>query len=954
MRATQIAAVEHRALVYMSVQAACLAGLLFMLDQREPTRPAAPAAAARVAAERGAADAAAVTVAIRPELGFGPIRIAVVERGQVERVVAGGLRGEVTANGVALADDRFASWIVGVVRARSSWLFLAADGAVARADSFLGPLESLGYVPGIAEGTLAALTASQGRLAILTRDPHAMLWTTDGSAPVAAVRGLPPGIVMSAAFADAEHGMIVVEGGAVFATRDAARSFARVDLGDTAAATVAAMDGALYVTTSEGVAIFERDGVLRRGPGPVQAVPGPALPAVFGVEDEADARVHRQVFTAVVQRYGALVVEALYGAIAGNGRPVVAVDHGLAALDGSPSALDLTQLEHGHACRVSRWGDDLALICLDGLFRADAKTLRATKVTAESGFQDVAVSSDGVHAAWECEQGRASLCLLDGSRVIRRPHRSDRLLGLHGDAAVVLRPQRERAALVLIDAATGAERRSVALPRAPAGTELAGAWQMTADGAAVIATARAAATTGQAAGESWLVRVGLPDGAVTTGRLPRGAIRAGFASAERGVAAGEDASTLWLTTDGGAHWQARHAVSGVNRSIACSAGRCVVDDLVVVSFDWPIARAADRVIAAPVQAAAPPAPSRGPGLACKAVDAAQPAPDRNELCRGELDARGRLRFREPNVDVTLAVAPDGRWTAAWHGRDWRGPYPTRVAAGMMAPPGETGWLQPARATREGVVISQVGDAQRLVWMPAGGHAAQIGDPDLPAAALDDLLTLPGGELAVLLRFKASGQPDRDYYRLQVVGPGGAIRAHRTYAWDWGRNAAVGFLDGTAGVQWAESDPARPRWFVSIDAAAPSRALAALDVAATPVCRTPPGAAGRLSIRIEGPELQDWPADQGKSIARLYWRDGERPCLQAIEARQLLLGGRDVFVAASPRGDLRTVLDLPDVQKVRSLRCGLELAGDAESRGPGFGETWGAWKAGEVCSSGAPP
>ncbi|HEY0476978.1 MAG TPA: hypothetical protein VGD37_05610 [Kofleriaceae bacterium] len=251
-------------------------------------------------------------------------------------------------------------------------------------------------------------------------------------------------------------------------------------------------------------------------------------------------------------------------------------------------------------------------------------------------------------------------------------------------------------------------------------------------------------------------------------------------------------------------------------------------------------------------------------------------------------------------------------------------------------------------------MSHVEGAGRLVWMPASGRAALIEDPELPAAELDDLLTLPTGELAVLLRFKGPGQPDRDYYRLLVVGEGGAIRAHRTYAWAWGRNGAIGLVDGTAGVQWAETDPARPRWFLPIDAAAPSRALATLDVAAMPVCRMPPGSPGRLSIRVEGPELQDRPADQGKSIARVYWRDGERPCVEAIEARQQLLGGRDVFVAASPRGDLRTVLDLPDVQKVRSLRCELGLTGDAGSPGPGFGESWGAWTAGEVCSSGAPP
>jgi hypothetical protein len=432
-------------------------------------------------------------------VGVVPQGMSVVERGHVTRVVAGSLRAELTADGVALADDRFEFRIMAAVRATpagAAWLFLAADGTVARASSFLGPLEPLGHVPQLEDRTLDSLTASQGRLAIATRDPHASLWTTDGSAPVAPAHDLPPGNVVSAAFADADHGMIVVEGGALFLTRDGMRSFARIDLGDAAAATVAAMDGALYVMTSSGGARFDRDGTLRDAPGTVSVMPPPQDPAPFSVADR-DALLYRRLFTAALRRYGALVAEAFYGTITADGRPVVAVEHTkvhtLVALDGPPPDVDLTVLEHYRPCMVRRWGDDLALACGDGLFRASAKTLRSTLVTAESSSLDLPLSSDGIHAAWECDRGSTSLCLLDGSRVIRHPRGSDRLLGLHGSAAVVWRQLPGAPALVLVDAATGIEQRSFAPGNPPVGTAIAGRWQLTADGAAATAVATAPA-----------------------------------------------------------------------------------------------------------------------------------------------------------------------------------------------------------------------------------------------------------------------------------------------------------------------------------------------------------------------------------------------------------------------------------------------------------------------------
>jgi hypothetical protein len=956
-RATQIAIVDHRTVVHLSLQAACIASLLFAADGHDTRRAAPPDPA--VLAQASPNDAAVATVAMRLDVGVVPLGIAVVERGDVTRVIAGPLRAELTADGVALADDRFGDRIVAAVRAApagAAWLFLAADGTVARARSFLGPLEPLGHVPQPENGMVGSPTASQGRLAIRTRDPDASLWTTDGSAPVAPAQDLPPGIVVSAAFVDADHGMIVIEGGALFLTRDGMRSFVRVGLGGAAAASVVGREGALYVTTSSGVAIFDRGGALREGPGAAAAVPPLPDPVWLPVSDR-DAALYRRVFTAALHRYGALVAEAFYGTIAADGRPVVAVDpphskgvNMLVALDGPPPDVDLTALEHYRRCVVRRWGDHLGLACGDGLFRADATTLRPTLVTAKSVLLDVALSGDGVHAAWSCG---TSLCLLDGSRVIERPYGSDRLLGLHGSAAVVWRQRGDGPALVLIDAATGIER-SFALRELPSGVGTANAWQLTADGAAAIAVAPG---PDPARGESRLLRLALSDGAVTPVPLPRGAIRAGFLSAERGVAAGEDASTLWLTSDGGASWHARHAMSGVNRRIRCSDGRCVVDDLILVSFERPVPRATDRVLVSPEQRV-PPRPHQSLGLDCRVNDTARRARDRGSLCGGELDAGGRVRLHNPGADVALTATAGGRWTVTWRGRDARGRYTGRAAAGELSLRGSIEWLELARATREGVVMtvtsevvtSEAGEIRSLVWMPANGQAARVGDPDLPDAAVDDLLTLPTGELAVLLRFKVRDQPDHNYYRLLVVDREGRVRARRTYSWEWSRNGAIAFLDGTIGVQWAETDPARSRWFLAIDAAAPSRALAAVDVAAVSVCKALPGAAGAAAITIEGPEFQNWPADQGKAVARLYWRGDERPCLQAIELRQPHLGGRDVYVAASPRGDLRTVLDLPDVQKLRSLRCEVttEQGPEPDRPGSGLGETWGAWAVDGTC------
>ena len=233
----------------------------------------------------------ATTIEVVPE--FGPdSRAYLADRAPgVDRVISGSLRAELTPDQVHLAEDQPAASIIGVARVRQGWLFLAADGAVTRADSFLGPLHPLGQVRPPPDAQIVPLPAMAGRLAFAASDPRATLWTTDGTAPIAPAVGAPAGI-KSVAFADADHGMVVVTGGELFGTRDGAASFERIDLGDAAAAGVASVHGELHVATSSGTAVFDRDGVRT---GSSTEDPRPA----------DDPKLAARVYAAALRRYGA-------------------------------------------------------------------------------------------------------------------------------------------------------------------------------------------------------------------------------------------------------------------------------------------------------------------------------------------------------------------------------------------------------------------------------------------------------------------------------------------------------------------------------------------------------------------------------------------------------------------------------------------------------------------------
>jgi hypothetical protein len=915
----------------------------------------------------GAADSpSAATVALLPYISvLGAEAVGVVERGgEVERFVAGPLRCEVTANQVTFADDRFAFGIIAVTRAKGGWLFVAADGAVARADSFLGPLRPLGHVPRAAlEMSFGVLPPSAGRLAVLAPDPRESLWTTDGSSPVAPARGVP-GDVLSVAFADADHGMVVIEGGELFATRDGAASFERVDLGDVAAAAVAHVDGGLVVTTSAGFIAFDREGKLV-GPVSTSAV----TPARLNDHVPEEWMIYRRILAASFRRHGALMAESLGGVVAADGRVLVPVDHELKSLDEASDA-EVAARQSVQPCLGARWGGGVALVCEDGLFSVAAATQgAATQGATTPGattpgaavvrratwneWKAPRLSEDGIHAAWLCgsrQDALDELCMVAGGRETRRPLGDDRLIGSHGDEVVVRRSSPAAHAVVLIDAATGEERRSFAVRVPPGAPSVADdAWQVTPDGT-VFATARAPSAAAAAPGESWLIRVALADGAVAIVRLPDGATRSGFISAARGVAANDDAARLWFTDDGGAHWREHEALPAPYHyggayaaswmSLRCSGSRCVIDKRVVIAFDRSLSRGNDRVVASPSWVDVPPTWPDGAALACSAREVARRAGAGGDAS-GPLDARGNLHLRKVNADVTLHVIAGGRWEAAWRGQDSVGPFSSRRAAGHVAPRGADGDHCEAHPTREGLMMACYGETRRIVWMPVPGRPSVIED-EHGSVMVEDALALPGGRLAVLLLVPAEHLPVyASYHRLVLVGRDGKTIAERTYYWSAATFAGIALSDGMVGIELTGRDPTGSRWFVPIALSAPIRELARLDLASTPICGVPARTTSAVSITVEEVELEERFHD-GMIIARVYLRDEGRPCIQAIELREPSLSEREAFLAAA-HGDLRTALDLGDAG-VRELRCRVTAARDRGAPGLDANALWEAWTA----------
>jgi hypothetical protein len=856
-------------------------------------------------------------------------------QGDTQRAATGSLRAEVTRDGVTLARDRFADEIIGAVPVRDGWLFVARDGAVARAASFTGELTALGQLPRRHERlpVLGVVTPSCGRLALATTDPRASLWTTDGSSSLAPAAGAPVGIVVSAAFADADHGMIIVDGGELFHTRDAGRSFQRVDIGTEAAAEVSCRDGKLRVEASSAILAFDRDGK------PIKA---PDAPPWWGT-DELRARIH----AAALRREPALA-ERFGGVIASDGRALIPVGEALREV-ATASDADLMQVvSRQRSCSAARWGRGFALVCKTGVFRVDGKTLRATAVWRPPGqnedaprprhgqrtsppqldLQSATFSSDGVHAVSGCNFSWAgqyrrfdSVCVLtpDG-KIAERARGTDTLVGMRGDAYFMLRHS-PKLTVVEIEAATGDERRSIEIampPKAPA--IVWDQFMVSADGI-FSGTAYAASASSALPVEVHLLRVDVGNGSVTAVRLPDGATRGVFVDADRAIAVGRDLSRSWVTDDGGASWQVLATdVSGAIAArpashtpdwlpewhIACAGKRCTIDGRIAVTFDATPVTTRERVLASLAPITEPPPYKSTPRrFSCSQHGTARTAPLLENVEDYQLDGKGRSRYQKASVDLRLAVSAN-HWSLEWNGRDALGVYGKRTSSGRIAGARrDYDSYQLLRATREGIVMHHLAGENRIVWAPAGGHPVQISDPSLEFGNVADLLALADGRLAIAVNqwdpqvYEHSAR----YTRLIVVDRNGRVVARRTFYRDAEQgDPGIAYVDNAIGIQWIEDDPDLPRWLHPV-AAEPKRELPPLDLKATPICT---GAIDpHASTFVLHEPLERAPQEiYANDVWRVYINERAR-CLQAIE---LVLGrtnldAHDVFAVAK-RGELQ--------------------------------------------------
>ena len=330
----------------------------------------------------------------------------------------------------------------------------------------------------------------------------------------------------------------------------------------------------------------------------------------------------------------------------------------------------------------------------------------------------------------------------------------------------------------------------------------------------------------------------------------------------------------------------------------------------------------------------PPAPVM---LACTAHDVARPARVDPLVDPDELSKTGDVRFRRLNADVRLHATSGGRWDVTWRGQDWLGAYAPRHAGGQVAPFRPDAY-ELLSATRDGVLISTEVDDAGLVWISPGRAPLPLVQLDA-RADVEDFLPVPGGKLAFLLKFDGVHQPGYRDHALLLLDRDGAVVARRVVHLQDGRTAGIAMSGGTVGVQWTDSDPVSPRWFLPISGPAANRAPAVLDLASMPVCKSPPhrSAVSVLAMEAERPERRSSAAS-----ARVYLGHDGHACIQAVELLGPLYSGLDVFATASALGGLRTTLDVREADRVRRLRCDVTRAPDVITSGLRSDDVVKAW------------
>ncbi|MEM9067997.1 MAG: hypothetical protein AAGE52_05800 [Myxococcota bacterium] len=447
------------------------------------------------------------------------------------RFAAGPWRVEMTAEGARVSEDRTFLDIGAVNRCGEGWLIKSEGGLFAYASEFLGPMEILGT-----ELTLAVDRHGDG--AIVVGEPAADIDPFFIDCQVPTLRRLRPS---AADVVDAVHDgddiLALTMDGLVYESRDRGVSWARVPLSDPAVAIDHGAESAVMLAGG--------------GRHPWRTVDRPAYrydPLADEIRDQvAIAAMAERPELRFTLRDARTSIATADGLLAYRAMPSAAVlfaDHaGTLSIDPSPLAssnLPLGRTQVGPRCRLDRWGSKIGFWCGE-VFTARREEIRPVGVLAGRHVLQPIYSTNGRHLVVDASCGPDSdlpedllpYCFVDAEEGVRGRSApvTDGLLTIVGSTVVfanadVLRMVPLRGPAQEFPLFHAGDRVEVISARA--------------------LTNHRVLLRGQTSGEP-LMSVGRVDESPRWRPVP--ALYFDFADLGFGVAAGENASEIWVTYD---------------------------------------------------------------------------------------------------------------------------------------------------------------------------------------------------------------------------------------------------------------------------------------------------------------------------------------------------------------------------------------------------------------------
>lgn len=729
-----------------------------------------------------------------------------------EALLLGALRGVLENDVVRFASDAPRERLVGYARDRQNrWWFATRDGVLLRSEGFLGHLERLADLTGeqLSEGfvnpEVLAVRDGAHRL-VLAREGEGLVRP---SGPLA-------GRVLDVGF-NLHGGLVAMEGGALWRTTDLGATAAPFDLHGAAAFFIGPSAEHYDVLTTRGALRVDAQGQPSPLHGAVD-LPEPRL-----TEAQAQA-VASALLLEHPWRYPLLLGTG--GKLSAEGR-VLLVSEGLGRLlISGPERTEHFDLPANELCvQVARGWAVPVLACA-----TPAGHRRLVRLDGEGRWRDFDGPGGELYggaggtmlAPRLCEGEGEGLCFFDGNSWSSRSVVVSRLVprGLWRDRALAwLRlPGGERLGLLRLEGAN------------PTAREL----HVEGGGEEHLAEAVFLHEHFVNAWAPGAVFVGDPEGILRRVPLPEGATRAGFLTAEQGVATDSRARRVWSTTDGGARWtrlalplEASSALpepadpvdpnAALESSLLCFGGGCQLSR----SLQWlranPAMGSPPRLFVNPHDVAASP---REPPAHRELSDEGRPTlrcvPPANRA--GLLTAPQSYGGAGGVVEVRSAggLSPSAPVTLSWtgvdaQGRPVRGSASSRslVAEGLAVGAGDGGpWLEPRWFGASGALLEYcvrrdgaarcatlLGVRGRLRVLPPHQQHLQVEDAPvelsqvLPLAdggwALHFSLASPfgprrmshlhvGPALAIALRARAE-----TVLQLDATG---AVRRERGFAW----------------------------------------------------------------------------------------------------------------------------------------------------------------------------